>query len=169
MHSQHRLSGFGTPHGYGDHTQSTKARGGSTATCYTRLDAWLLSGMQVLAFGMGNVVRHLEIITTAAIFRMLPRTAHLKDALTRLTSAVTDSPSLGTTFLSMGIPPWPAEDLATIALANVESIQKMPHFEGDDHASTEAGLLDFSLLGGPKAQSTQILRIGYHFVFYFTA
>ena len=43
-----------------------------------------------------------------------------------------------------------AGDLATAALANVGSLQDLPHFEDDDHTGTEAGLLDFSLLGGSE-------------------
>ena len=42
------------------------------------------------------------------------------------------------------------EDLAAIALANVEGIQKLPHFEADEHTGTDAGLIDFSLLGGTE-------------------
>ena len=41
----------------------------------------------------------------------------------------------------------PAKDLATIALANAEGIQDLPHFEADETTGPDASLIDFSLLG----------------------
>ena len=42
------------------------------------------------------------------------------------------------------------EDLATIALANVEGIQELPHFESTEHAGADADTLNFSLLGATE-------------------
>ena len=45
-------------------------------------------------------------------------------------------------------------DLAATALTNVEGLQaglqELPHFDPEDHAGTEVGFIDFSLLGGTE-------------------
>jgi hypothetical protein len=52
------------------------------------------------------------------------------------------------------MPSEPEDDLVSTALANIEGLQELPHFESDNPSGTVTGLIDFSLLGGPEAPTT---------------
>jgi hypothetical protein len=50
----------------------------------------------------------------------------------------------------------PEDDLVSTALANIEGLQELPHFESDNPSRTVTGLINFSLLGGPEAPTADI-------------
>jgi hypothetical protein len=50
----------------------------------------------------------------------------------------------------------PENDLITTALANIEGLQKLPHFENEDPSSTVASLINFSFLVCTEATTADI-------------
>jgi hypothetical protein len=51
-------------------------------------------------------------------------------------------------------PSKPEDNLVSTALANIEGLQELFHFESDNPSGTVTGLIDFSLLRSPKAPTT---------------